>query len=76
MEPHTRVARCFFQWERISMELCGHGFIAKPFKPDVITYFVYGLVTVAIFGCVYTILFYDMSAKMFCGLLLLMMFQV
>lgn len=76
MEPHARVARCFFQWERISMELCGHGFIRKPFKPNFITYFVYSLVVIAIFGSVYTIIFYDMSSKLFCALLLLMMFQV
>lgn len=57
------------------MELCGHGFIAEPFKPNIITYFVYGLVTAAMIECVYTITFYDMSAKLFCALILLMMFQ-
>lgn len=76
MEPHARIARCFFQWERIAVEWCGFNFIAEKFKPSILTYFVYTLVIIAIFGCVYTIAYYDISSKVFCVLLLLMMIQV
>lgn len=58
------------------MKLCGFDFIGAPFKPNVILYLVFGLVFIAIFGCVYTIAYYEMSAKVFCVLLLLMMIQV
>lgn len=76
MEPHARVEQCFFKWERLLLKLCGFNFIGEPFKPKLLTYFVCGLVFAAISCSVYTIICYEMSAKLFCVLALLMMIQV
>ena len=76
MEPHDRIERCIFQWEKWLLKLCGHNFIGEPYKPNLITFFVYGLLTSAVVNAIYTIVYYDISAKLFCLTLLLMMIQV
>lgn len=76
MEPHARVERCLFKWERLLLKLCGFNFIGEPFSPNFLTYFVYGLDFTITLSCIYTIAVYEMSAKLFCVVILVMIIQV
>lgn len=76
MEPRERIERCLFQWERILLKFCGHNFIGEPFKPNIITYTVYALISSCIVCEIYSIAFYDKSAKLFCTILFLLILQV
>lgn len=76
MEPNARVERCLFQWERTLLKFCGHNFIGEPFKPNLITYFLYCLIIITILSCAYTIAYYDMTEKLFSVMALLIIIQV
>lgn len=76
MQPHARVARCFFQWERIFLEICGHNFFGESYEPNGITYLTYSLIVIAFLCEIYTIAVYDMSSKFFCMVQMLLVLQV
>lgn len=76
MEPHERISRCIFQWEKILLKLCGHNFIDEPLKPNIITYIVYTVVCTGISCEIYSIIFYDMITKVVCATEILLALQV
>lgn len=76
MEPNSRIERCFFQWERIALQLIGHNFIGEPFQPNPITYWTYGVMGASIVSQIYTIAAYEMSYKIFAIISHLLTLQV
>lgn len=76
MEPHARITRCFFEWERILFRIVGHNFIGEPFKPNPLTYLMYFIIVLAFIGQWYTIILYDMEAKIFAMISILLTLQV
>lgn len=76
MEPHARVERCLFRWERIALTAIGHNFIGEPFRPNLITYWTYGVMAASVVSQIYTFAMYELSYKIFAIISHLLTLQV
>lgn len=76
MNSYTRYNRCVFEWERALLKLVGHDFLGEVFEKNLMTFVVYALVSFAIATMLYTIIFFDALARIFCLLFLLIAIQV
>lgn len=62
MEPHERIRFTFHTLERTLLIVVGHNFFEDGgFKPNLISFFLYGLNMLGITSCIYTFLWYDIS---------------
>lgn len=60
MKPFERLHTFFYKWNRFTLVCTGHDLYAKPFRRNLLTYTVYGLVGIFYFSSSYTILNFDL----------------
>lgn len=62
MEPHERIRYTFHTLQRTLVTAVGHDFFeVGGFKTNFLSFFMYGLNTLGITSCIYTLLWYDIA---------------
>lgn len=76
MESYSRFTRCIFKWEAFLLDLVGHNMLDLNYRRNLNTYLIYALVVVALVAEMYSILYYDLSTKIFCSIGIVLVVQV
>lgn len=62
MEPHERIRYTFYTLLRKLLIASGHDFFQNGgFKPNLYTFFLYGLNALGFSFCIYTVIWYDVA---------------
>lgn len=76
MDASARFSRCIFQWERLLLQFAGQDFTVENFRPNLISYSVYGLASTTYVAEIYTFMNYDSIKKIYALLCILTGTQV